>query len=173
MGSKSSATADGYFKRHKYIKLAVVAGLTIAADQVTKAFILQYLPLHRSISVIPGFFNLTHIKNPGGAFGFLANQSSQLRSIIFLFISTLAVCLVFWFYKKTPHSHPLLASGFALIFGGAIGNLIDRIRFGEVVDFLDIFIGNLHWPAFNVADSAISIGIAIFALHLLLKKLPD
>ena len=173
MALKSSLTPDAYFKRHKYIKLAIIAGLIIAADQITKALILQYLPLHHSISVIPGFFNLTHINNPGGAFGFLANQSSQLRNFIFLFISSLAVCLVFWFYKKTPDTHPLLASGFALIFSGAIGNLIDRIRFGGVVDFLDFFIGNLHYPAFNVADSAISIGIAIFAFHLLLKKLPD
>jgi signal peptidase II len=157
----------------KYIKLLIIAGLIIAADQFTKALILHYMPLHSSVSVIPGFFNLTHINNPGGAFGFLANQSSLLRDIIFLFISSLAVCLVFWFYKKTPPSHPLLASGFALIFGGAIGNLIDRIRFGKVVDFLDFFIGNLHWPAFNIADSSISIGIVIFVWHLLLKKLPD
>ena len=173
MASKSSVAADTYLKRHKYIKLAVVAGLIIAADQFTKALVLQYLPLHHSISVIPGFFNLTHINNPGGAFGFLADQSSQLRNFLFLFVSSLAVCLVFWFYKKTPQSHPLLASAFAMIFGGAIGNLIDRIRFGMVVDFLDFFIGNLHYPAFNIADSAISIGIVIFALHLLLKKLPD
>ena len=172
-GVKIMAASDTYFKRHKYIKLLTIAGLIIAADQFTKALILYYMPLHSSIPVIPGFFNLTHINNPGGAFGFLANQSSLLRNIIFLFISSLAVCLVFWFYKKTPPSHPLLASGFALIFGGAIGNLIDRIRFGKVVDFLDFFIGNLHWPAFNIADSAISIGIVIFASHLLLKKLPD
>jgi signal peptidase II len=76
-------------------------------------------------------------------------------------------------YKKTPATHPLLASGFALIFGGAIGNLIDRVRFGKVIDFLDFFIGNLHWPAFNIADSAISVGITIFAVHLVLKKMPD
>jgi signal peptidase II len=173
MESKSLTAAGEYFKRHKYIKLLIIAGLIIAADQLTKALIVNYLPLHSSISVIPGFFNLTHINNPGGAFGFLANQSSVLRDIIFLFISSLAVCLVFWFYKKTPPSHPFLASGFALIFGGAIGNLIDRIRFGKVVDFLDFFIGNLHWPAFNIADSSISIGIVIFASHLVLKKLPD
>jgi signal peptidase II len=66
----------------------------------------------------------------------------------------------------------LLATGFAMIFGGAIGNLVDRIRFGKVVDFLDFYIGNLHWPAFNVADSAVSVGIAIFIFHLLFKKMP-
>lgn len=67
----------------------------------------------------------------------------------------------------------MLATGFSLILGGAVGNLIDRIRFGEVVDFLDFYIGNYHWPAFNVADSAISVGIAIFLFHLLLKKMPE
>ncbi|MGD8293829.1 MAG: signal peptidase II, partial [Desulfobacterales bacterium] len=91
----------------------------------------------------------------------------------FLFISSLAVGLIFYFYKKTPSSQPILATGFALIFGGAIGNLIDRIRFGNVVDFLDFYIGNHHWPAFNVADSAITIGISIFIFHLLLKKVPE
>ena len=156
----------------KYKRLAVVAGSVVIFDQVTKAVILLTLPLYRSIPVIPGFFNITHIHNVGGAFGFLANQSSGLRAIFFLFVSSLAICLIFYFYKNTPKTHPLLATGFALIFGGAIGNMIDRIRFGEVVDFLDFYIGNLHWPAFNVADSAISIGIVIFVFHLLFKKMP-
>ncbi|MGD2271539.1 MAG: signal peptidase II [Desulfobacterales bacterium] len=173
MKSSSTATGDDNTRRSRYIALAVIAGIIIAADQITKAFILNFLPLHDSISVIPGFFNITHIHNPGGAFGFLADQGQQLRNIVFLFISSLAVCLVFWLYKKTPATHPLLASGFALIFGGAIGNLIDRVRFGKVIDFLDFFIGNLHWPAFNIADSAISVGITIFAVHLVFKKMPD
>ncbi|UCH24105.1 MAG: signal peptidase II [Deltaproteobacteria bacterium] len=159
--------------RNKYIKLAIGAGLIIVVDQITKVLISNFMPEHQSVSVIPGLFNITHIRNPGGAFGLLAEASPFLRNLMFLFISSLAVGLIFWFYKKTPPSHPILASGFALIFGGAIGNLIDRIRFGKVVDFLDFFVGNLHWPAFNIADSAISIGIGIFALHLLLKKMPD
>jgi len=173
MESNSFAGTGVDFKGNKYIKLAIIAGLIIAADQLTKTLIYNFLPLHQSISIIPGFFNITHIHNPGGAFGFLSDKSPQLRNFIFLFISSLAVCLIFWFYKKTPPSHPVLAFGFALIFGGAIGNLIDRIRNGWVIDFLDFFVANLHWPAFNVADSAISIGIFIFALHLLLKKMPD
>lgn len=131
------------------------------------------MPLYHSVPVIPRFFNITHIQNPGGAFGFLANQSSSLRTIVFLLISTTAVGLIFWFYKNTPKTHPWLANAFAMIFGGAIGNLIDRIRFGKVVDFIDLYLGNFHWPAFNVADSAISIGIAIFIFHLLFKKLPE
>lgn len=157
----------------KYKKLAGIAGLIVVSDQITKALILKSMPLYHSVSVIPGFFNITHIHNPGGAFGFLASQSSTLRTIVFLLISSLAVGLVLWFYKQTPKTHPWLASAFAMIFGGAIGNLIDRIRFGKVVDFLDFYLGNLHWPAFNIADSAISIGITVFVIHLLFKKLPD
>jgi len=102
----------------------------------------------------------------------MANYSPVLRSIVFLFFSSLAICLIFYFYKKTPREYSLLATGFALIFGGAIGNLIDRIRFGKVVDFLDFYIGSLHWPAFNVADSAVSIGVVIFVYHFFFKKLP-
>jgi signal peptidase II len=78
-----------------------------------------------------------------------------------------------WFYFKTPPTHPYLAGAFGMIFGGAVGNLIDRVRFGTVTDFLDFYVGNLHWPAFNIADSAITIGIGIFLLHLLLKKMPE
>ncbi len=160
-------------RHYKYIKLAIIAGLIVIFDQITKAVILNAMPLYHSVPVIPGFFSLTHIHNPGAAFGFLANQSSSIRNFLFLFISLLAICLIFYFYKNTPKTHPLLSTGFAMIFGGAIGNLIDRIRFGKVVDFLDFYIGNLHWPAFNVADSAVTVGIFIFIFHLLLKKLPE
>ena len=157
----------------KYIRLVSVAGLVVVADQITKTLILKSMPVYHSVTVIPGFFNLVHIQNPGGAFGFLANQSPALRAIVFLFISSLAVGLVFWFYKNTPKTHPWLATAFAMIFGGAIGNLIDRIRFGKVIDFLDFYLGDLHWHAFNIADSAISVGIAVFIFHLLFKKLPE
>ena len=151
----------------------IIAGGIILLDQITKEVILRTIPTNTTIPVISGFFNLTHIYNPGGAFGLMADLSATLRSIIFLFISSLAVGLIFYFYKKTPPQYSWLAAAFAMIFGGAIGNLIDRIRFGMVVDFLDFHLGNLHWPAFNVADSAISIGIAIFLFHLVLKKLPE
>ena len=157
---------------NKYKRLIAVACFVVIVDQITKALILYNLPLHHSISVIPGFFSLTHIHNPGGAFGFMANQSSGLINIFFLFISLLAIFLIIYLYRNTPKTHPLLATGFTLIFGGAIGNMIDRIRFGEVVDFLDCYLGSLHWPAFNVADSAITIGITIFMFHFLFKKLP-
>jgi signal peptidase II len=157
----------------KYLKLACVAGLVIIIDQITKALILNFLPLYSSMEVVPGFFNLTHIHNPGGAFGFMSNLSSSFINTIFLFVISLAVCLIFYFYINTPKKYSLLSTGFALIFGGAIGNMFDRIRFGKVVDFLDFHIGNFHWPAFNVADSAITVGIVIFLFHLLFRKMPD
>lgn len=156
----------------KYTKLAVISGLVAILDQITKVIILKNISLHHSVTVIPQFFNITHIHNPGGAFGFMASQNSSVRNLLFLFLSSLAVCFIFYFYKNTPRTHPLLATGIALIFGGAIGNLIDRIRFGKVVDFLDFYIGTYHWPAFNVADSAITVGIIIFIFHILFKKMP-
>ena len=159
--------------KNKYLKLAVVAGLVVLADQITKALIFRYLPYHQSITVIAGFFDLTHIHNPGGAFGLMADMSETVRTLVFLLASSLAVGLIFYFYVKTPSSYTFLAVGFALIFGGAIGNLIDRVRLGIVVDFLDVYIGSFHWPAFNIADSAITVGIAIFGYHLLFKKMPE
>jgi signal peptidase II len=157
----------------KYTKLAIVAGFIVLTDQISKTFILKNVPKHESIPIIKGFFDITHIRNPGGAFGLMSNMSPIFRTVVFLIISSLAVGLILYFYKKTPSSQPLLATGFALIFGGAIGNLIDRVRFGNVVDFLDIYLANFHWPAFNIADSAITVGIFIFIFHLLFKKLPD
>ena len=159
--------------KNKYIRLVIIGGCVVSVDQITKLLILKYLPFNQNIAVISGFFDIVHINNPGGAFGLLANLSPQWRTIIFLFISSLAVGLIFFFYIKTPQSHPWLATGFALIFGGAIGNLIDRLRFGFVIDFLDFYIAKYHWPAFNIADSAITVGLAIFVIHILLKKMPE
>jgi signal peptidase II len=159
--------------RNKYIRLVVIGGIIVIIDQLTKFFIVKYLPLHDTVPVVLGLFNIIHIKNPGGAFGLLANLTPGMRTFIFLFISSLAVGLILYFYLKTPVNQTWLAAGFALIFGGAIGNLIDRIRFGVVTDFLDFYISKYHWPAFNVADSAITVGIGIFIFHLLFKKIPD
>jgi signal peptidase II len=151
---------------NKYTKLAFIALTIIVLDLITKALILKNVPLYKTISVIPGFFNITHIQNPGGAFGFMANQGR----ILFLFVSAIAIGFIFYFYKTTPAKDKWLTTALSLIFGGAIGNLIDRIRFGQVVDFLDFYIQDLHWPSFNVADSAITIGITIFIFQILFKS---
>jgi len=160
-------------RNSKYNRLVVIAGLVVLVDQLSKAIILKRLPLHHSIPVIPGFFDITFIFNPGGAFGFLAGQPSILRHVFFLGVTSMAICFIFILYRKIPQTHSLLANAFALIIGGAVGNLIDRVRFEKVVDFLDFYLGKHHWPAFNVADSAISVGMAIFVYHLIFNKIPD
>jgi len=161
------------FKRSKYILLLLIAGGVVVLDQITKALVLKTIALHHSIPVIPGFFNFTHIHNPGGAFGFMARQSHGVRVFLFLAVSFLAILLLFYLYGKIPLGYQWLSAGLALIMGGAIGNLIDRIRFGEVVDFLDLYAGAYHWPAFNVADSAVTVGIVILLIHMVLGKLPE
>jgi signal peptidase II len=151
--------------------IGIVAGAVLILDQATKAWVLANLPLGGSIPVIPGFFDITHVHNPGGAFGFLAGMSAEIRSLLFVAVSLLATGLIFYFYWQTPIRQRLLAVGISLLFGGAVGNLVDRMRFGIVVDFLDFYAGSLHWPAFNVADSAITIGVVIFAYHILFRKI--
>ncbi len=161
------------FWSSKYGRLLIIAGAIVIPDQITKAIVLSKMALYQSITVIPGFFSLTHIHNPGGAFGFLAQQDASIRIGIFILASSVAIFFIFLFYRQIPKTHPVLSAGLALIFGGAIGNLIDRLRFGKVVDFLDFYIGAMHWPAFNVADSAITVGVGIFIAHLLFRKLPE
>lgn len=173
MGSTLFSPDESDVKHDKYLKLVAIAGLIVILDQITKAVIRNTLTLYHSITVIPGFFNITYILNPGGAFGFMANKSPFLRNLLFILLSSLAVCLIFYFYKHTPKKYSLLSTCFALILGGALGNLIDRIRFGKVVDFLDFYIASYHWPAFNVADSAITVGITIYVFHLVFKKMPE
>ena len=160
-------------EKGKYIKLGIISSIIVILDQLTKAIVLIGIPLYYSVTIIPGFFNLTHLQNPGGAFGFMAGQSEGIRSFLFVFTSSLAIGLGFYFYKITPKSHSTLGTGFALIFSGAIGNMIDRLRIGTVVDFLDFYIKGNHFPAFNVADSAITMGMIIFVYHILFKKMPE
>ena len=157
----------------KYLRLVLIVGLVVAADQVSKMIVMDLVPLYGRIPVIPGFFDITHIYNPGGAFGFLAGYSTLLRQVLFVAAALLAIGLIFYFYAHTPDTHRFLALALCLVLGGAVGNLIDRFRFGKVVDFLDVYINDLHWPAFNVADSAITVGIAIFIYHLVFRKMPD
>jgi signal peptidase II len=152
----------------------MVAGAVVILDQATKALILEHLPLGGSIPVIPGFFDLTHVHNPGGAFGFLSGMSAEFRSLLFVAVSLLAAGIVLYFYWQIPVHQRFPAVGLCLLFGGAVGNLVDRIRFGVVVDFLDVYVGELHWPAFNIADSAITVGVFIFAYHLVFQNIrPD
>jgi len=131
------------------------AAVIIALDQITKSAITSRFVLHESYPVIDGLFNLVYVLNPGAAFGFLADASKTFRYIFFIGISVVALLLIVYYLVKSNPRNLMLAGSLTLIFGGAVGNLIDRIRFGAVVDFLDVYVGSAHWPAFNVADSAI------------------
>ena len=145
-----------------------VSFVLIALDQITKMFVIHNMNLHESIPVIKGFFNFTYIRNPGAAFGIFATTNSAFRLIFFVGTSIFALGLLGTIFYRL---HPADLWGqltVSSIFGGAIGNLIDRLRYGEVIDFLDFQVNGYHWPAFNVADSAISVGVVslliIFAL---------
>ena len=158
--------------KNKYIKLACISGLVIIVDQLTKWTIIKLIRLYDVVVIIPGFFNLVHIQNTGGAFGVFAGQQNFLKQFVFVAVTIVAICLIVYLYKNTPEKYPILSFGFSLIFGGAIGNMIDRIRFGRVTDFIDLYIGSLHWPAFNIADSAISVGMIIFGFYIIFRKMP-
>ena len=156
--------------RYRYIILFVGSALIVLVDQIVKLIIRKELMLHQLVEVIPGFFNLTHIRNTGGAFGLLAGGASGFRMALFLGVSLLAIGIIFYIYTKVkPDQHGVFAA-LTMILGGAVGNLIDRLWFGEVVDFLDFYIGTIHWPAFNVADIFITVGVALFCYYLFIKK---
>ncbi len=157
----------------KYLYLLLIGGSTIILDQITKIIVQNIFDLHESIIVMEGFFSLTYILNPGAAFGFMADQSETFRAIFFGMVSIIALSILIVFFRQTPASDTYSLIALSLLFGGAIGNMIDRVRLGEVVDFLDFYIGQHHWPAFNVADSAITIGVSIMMLHLFFEKKDD
>ena len=135
--------------------------IIVVLDQVTKLWIDASMALHASFPVIDGFFNITYVRNPGAAFGFLAGAAPVFRTLFFLAVTVAAIVLILYYLYKTPSRGPFLTISLALILSGALGNMIDRVRLGEVIDFLDVYIGTTHWPAFNVADSAICVGAAI------------
>jgi len=147
-----------------------IAVLVIVLDQATKAWIVGAMRLHDSYPVIGGFFNITSVRNPGAAFGFLAGAPPLFRTIFFIAITVGAILLILYYLRVSKIDDYFLIVSLALIFAGAAGNLIDRVRFGEVVDFLDVYLGSYHWPAFNVADSAISVGAFIMIAALLQRR---
>jgi len=146
------------------------AAAIILLDQITKAAILKKFFIHESYPVIDGFFNLVYVMNPGAAFGFLANMSETFRYFFFTGITLAVILLIIYYVVKSKPQHMLMVTSLTLIFAGALGNLIDRVRFGAVVDFLDVYIGTAHWPAFNVADSAISVGAMLMIWEMIMKR---
>jgi len=154
----------------KFLTFIIIALVIVVADQVTKYLVTALVPLHGGMEIIPGFANLVHARNPGAAFGLLADSTSSLRSLFLLLVSVAALVCIIWIVVATEHIDAYLLIALSFFFGGALGNLVDRMRFGEVVDFLDVYVGTLHWPAFNVADASLCVGTALFFLHFLRRR---
>jgi signal peptidase II len=154
--------------KNKYLQVGSIVGIVLVLDQVTKYVVEARIRLHDVIIVIPGFFNLTHVRNKGAAFGILSSLPEVWRSAFFIMVTIIAVAAIIVLIMKTHERLPVYA--FSLIVGGAVGNVIDRIRYGEVVDFIQWYVKSHYWPSFNMADSAISIGVALLAVEMLFGK---
>jgi signal peptidase II len=155
--------------KRKYWVLFITLIWILALDQWTKHSIQEKLLLHHHVEVIGGFFNLIHVRNPGGAFGIFGGESGGLGPLLFVLVSFIAVGIILFLFYRTREDEEILSLSFSLLLSGAIGNLIDRFRYGAVVDFLDFHISSFHWPAFNIADSAITIGIGLILVEILTR----
>jgi signal peptidase II len=150
--------------RRFYLLVSVIA---VVLDQISKRLVAGAIELHESHEVIPGFASLTHVRNRGAAFGFLSNADLPYQAALFSVLSLLALAAIATYAIKLPASQKWTQTALALIMGGAVGNLLDRLWRGYVIDFVDVYWRAHHWPAFNVADSCISIGVVMLILELL------
>lgn len=154
----------------KFIILLIVLGLGLALDLMTKIMVLRMMPLGSRIPIADGFLNLVHVHNKGAAFSLLNSLSAGFTRPFFIFITGLVLGVVGYLWWRLPPGCWQAALGYSLIMAGAVGNLLDRIRLGEVVDFLDFYWGHYHWPAFNVADSLVCLGAAILVWNILTEE---
>lgn len=150
----------------------LIALLVVVFDRLTKLAVENRILLHDSVSVIPGFFRITHVENRGAAFGLFSDSPSEWKIAILVLFSLIALVIVSALLWKSSHVMTTTGVGLALILGGAIGNLWDRLFSGHVVDFLLFYLGQYQWPAFNVADSAIVIGAGLLVFEILFTKAP-
>ncbi|MEY4669808.1 MAG: Lipoprotein signal peptidase [Pseudomonadota bacterium] len=157
----TSCCSSSPLKRRGISLIITVATFTILIDQISKQLILKTFRPGEILSVIPGLFNLTLTFNPGAAFGLWSNLPSGWREVALGVSILLALVAVVVFLLHPNCQTPLARVSLSAVLGGAIGNIIDRFTYGSVVDFLDFYIGDYHWPAFNIADSAIFLGIMV------------
>ena len=147
-----------------------IAGAVLLLDRLAKWAVASNIPLHDSVTVIPGCFHLTHVENTGAAFGLFAESTAQWKIGALVSFSVIALMVVSALLWKHSHSLSTTTIGLSLILGGATGNLWDRMLTGHVVDFFDFYVGSYHWPAFNVADSAIVIGAILLVSEIVFAK---
>ena len=149
-------------------RLEVIVSVSVVIlDQITKALVRPVLPLHESLTVIPGFIDLTRVHNTGAAFGMLNGVDFPFKTVVLSLVALVALGGVAWYAATVPLADRLARIGIAGVLGGAIGNLIDRSRTGYVLDFVDVYWNDWHFWAFNVADAAISVGVVLMILDLL------
>lgn len=160
-------------KQRKLLILLAMIGFVVSLDQLTKIYISEYFKLGETKVILNNFFNLTLVHNPGAAFGIFANLDASIREPFFLAVPILTLMAILYVLWKMPEEKLLGPLSMSCIVSGAIGNLIDRIRVGYVIDFLDFHWSHIyHFPAFNVADSAITIGVGILILEMFLESRP-
>lgn len=147
----------------KFRLVFLTAAIGVLLDQLSKIYIDSSFELYQSVTVLENFFHITYIRNRGAAFGILSDNA--LRLPFFITVSLVAIIGIIWYLRQLRADQKLSHLALGLILSGAIGNLIDRVRFGEVVDFIDVHWYTHHWPAFNVADSAICVGVALLLLE--------
>jgi len=158
------------------VKYKLICGwlvFILASDQLTKVIVDSTIPLNHSIPIIENLFNLTYVRNTGAAFGILAGSHAAFRLPFLVMFSLLAIGFIVMMLRRLPDRETGLITALAFILGGAVGNLIDRIAYGEVIDFLDFYWSRFHWPAFNLADSFITVGVMITVYYLIKAKGAD
>jgi signal peptidase II len=144
-----------------------IAALVVTVDQITKALVDRLMELHESREIIAGLVRLTYVRNRGAAFGVLSDAELPYQAWIFAAVSVAALFAIGVYAWRLPAASRLPRLALALVIGGAFGNLVDRVRLGYVIDYVDVFWGRYHWPAFNVADSCITIGVALLVVDML------
>lgn len=163
--------ACGIVKKNYPLLILPALGIVLL-DQISKIAIQNTIGIFESVPVIRGFFNIVHVRNRGIAFGFMNRVGSEYSTYLLIAATVVAIGILTYWFTRLDRNQKGLGLGFSFILGGAIGNLIDRMRLHEVIDFLDFHIGRYHWPAFNVADSAITIG-TLWVAYIFLFKTPS
>lgn len=163
MSATTGLARPGFFGRPEFWLTTAI----VVFDQISKALVRQHLPLHSSVSVIPGLFDLTHVRNTGAAFGILNAADFPFKSILLMAVAAGALVAISLFVARQGDLKLLSRLGLALILGGAVGNLIDRAAAGYVIDFVDVYWRDYHFWAFNVADSSITVGATLMVCDML------
>lgn len=145
-------------------RFLLLAFAVLALDQWTKWLVERHLPTPSSREILPGLLHLSHVKNTGVAFGLFADHGAAGAAWLLALLGAAAIAVVVWYFRRTPASDRLLLWALSLVLGGAVGNLLDRVSTGAVTDFVGVYLGSYRWPDFNVADSAISVGLVLLLL---------